>query len=337
MRVDQALSFWLAVQHAPDWRRFRTGTIAFVVGLGLATAVMLPFRKSPQRGHGQPRPRRAGRGGGRGRRDSGRLRRSTTRLSRLRPVLHSAVLDIDGRQRPELAGARRVRGRRPDRGSVVGPACSSCGRTRRGTRRTRGGSSCCPNNWSRTSHFTRCSPSSPRASGAPSISRPWRCCCRPARADVSEVVASDGPDLDDESLERIVPSAGTLASLTGSMVAGAMLRQIPLAAAGGPIGLLVLRGRALDVHDRGLLGDIRQPCRARNRTGTASRRCPAGPPAASRSTSGDQRSSAPSPTTCALRWPRSRWRCPTFASPGSCLPTPRVPTFSRRSRSRPIA
>ena len=41
--------------------------------------------------------------------------------------------------------------------------------------------------------------------------------------------------------------------MTGSVVAGALLRQIPLAAAGRPVGLLVLRGRALDVHDRGLL------------------------------------------------------------------------------------
>jgi two-component system sensor histidine kinase KdpD len=41
--------------------------------------------------------------------------------------------------------------------------------------------------------------------------------------------------------------------LTGSVVAGALLRQVPLAAAGRPVGLLVLRGRALDRHDRGLL------------------------------------------------------------------------------------
>jgi two-component system sensor histidine kinase KdpD len=68
-----------------------------------------------------------------------------------------------------------------------------------------------------------------------------------------EVVASDGLKLEGESLERILPSPGTPASLTGSIVAGALLRQIPLAAAGRPVGLLVLRGRALDLHDRGLL------------------------------------------------------------------------------------
>jgi len=68
-----------------------------------------------------------------------------------------------------------------------------------------------------------------------------------------EVVASDGPELGDEALERVVPAPGTPASLTGSIVAGSLLRQIPLAAAGRPVGLLVLRGRALDVHDRGLL------------------------------------------------------------------------------------
>ena len=68
-----------------------------------------------------------------------------------------------------------------------------------------------------------------------------------------EVVASDGPELGGESLERILPAPGTPASLTGSIVAGALLRQIPLAARGRPVGLLVLRGRALDVHDRGLL------------------------------------------------------------------------------------
>jgi len=68
-----------------------------------------------------------------------------------------------------------------------------------------------------------------------------------------EVVGSEGPELGDEALSRILPAPGTPASLTGSVVAGAMLRQIPLAAAGRPVGLLVLRGRALDVHDRGLL------------------------------------------------------------------------------------
>ncbi len=68
-----------------------------------------------------------------------------------------------------------------------------------------------------------------------------------------EIVASDGAELGGESLDRLLPAPGTPASLTGSIVAGALLRQIPLTAAGRPVGLLVLRGRALDVHDRGLL------------------------------------------------------------------------------------
>jgi two-component system sensor histidine kinase KdpD len=68
-----------------------------------------------------------------------------------------------------------------------------------------------------------------------------------------EVVASVGVALKGEALERLMPAPGTPASLTGSVVAGALLRQIPLAAAGRPVGLLVLRGRALDVHDRALL------------------------------------------------------------------------------------
>ena len=68
-----------------------------------------------------------------------------------------------------------------------------------------------------------------------------------------EIVASDGLELGAESLDRLLPSSGSPASLTGSIVAGALLRQIPLTAAGRPVGLLVLRGRALDVHDRGLL------------------------------------------------------------------------------------
>ncbi len=74
-----------------------------------------------------------------------------------------------------------------------------------------------------------------------------------AKTGYLEVVGSEGPELGDEALARILPAPGTPASLTGSVVAGALLRQIPLAAAGRPVGLLVLRGRALDVHDRGLL------------------------------------------------------------------------------------
>jgi two-component system sensor histidine kinase KdpD len=74
-----------------------------------------------------------------------------------------------------------------------------------------------------------------------------------AETGLLEVVACDGPELEGESLERILPNPGTPVSLTGSVIAGSMLRQIPLAAAGRPVGLLVLRGRALDVHDRGLL------------------------------------------------------------------------------------
>jgi two-component system sensor histidine kinase KdpD len=68
-----------------------------------------------------------------------------------------------------------------------------------------------------------------------------------------EIVACEGLELMGESLERILPPPGTPASLTGSIVAGALLRQIPLAAAGRPVGLLVLRGRALDADDRALL------------------------------------------------------------------------------------
>ena len=68
-----------------------------------------------------------------------------------------------------------------------------------------------------------------------------------------EIVACDGLELKGESLDQILPAPGTPASLTGSVVAGALLRQIPLSAAGRPVGLLVLRGRALDMHDRSLL------------------------------------------------------------------------------------
>ena len=68
-----------------------------------------------------------------------------------------------------------------------------------------------------------------------------------------EIVASEGTGLGGESLDRLLPVPGTPASLIGSVVAGELLRQIPLTAAGRPVGLLVLRGRALDVHDRGLL------------------------------------------------------------------------------------
>ncbi|MGA2802783.1 MAG: ATP-binding protein [Acidimicrobiales bacterium] len=71
--------------------------------------------------------------------------------------------------------------------------------------------------------------------------------------DQLEVVASDGGELGAESLDRLLPAPGSPASLTGSVVAGAVLRQIPLIAAARPVGLLVLRGRELDVHDRGLL------------------------------------------------------------------------------------
>ena len=75
----------------------------------------------------------------------------------------------------------------------------------------------------------------------------------PGETGYLEIVASDGLALEGESLERIMPAPGTPASLTGSFVAGAYLWQIPLAAAGRPVGLLVLRGRTLDVHDRALL------------------------------------------------------------------------------------
>jgi len=71
--------------------------------------------------------------------------------------------------------------------------------------------------------------------------------------DHLEVVASDGGELGAESLDRLLPAPGSPASLTGSVVAGAVLRQIPLTAAARPVGLLVLRGGVLDVHDRGLL------------------------------------------------------------------------------------
>jgi two-component system sensor histidine kinase KdpD len=74
-----------------------------------------------------------------------------------------------------------------------------------------------------------------------------------AETGLLKVVACDGPELEGESLESILPNPGTPVSLTGSVIAGSMLRQIPLAAAGRPVGLLVLRGRALDVHGRGLL------------------------------------------------------------------------------------
>jgi two-component system sensor histidine kinase KdpD len=68
-----------------------------------------------------------------------------------------------------------------------------------------------------------------------------------------EVVASDGAGLDTESLNLVLPPPGTPASLTGNLVNGTLVRQMPLSAAAGPVGLLVLRGRTLDVHDGELL------------------------------------------------------------------------------------
>ena len=40
----QGLSCAFAVKHAPDWRHFRAGLITLLVGLGVACALMLPFR-----------------------------------------------------------------------------------------------------------------------------------------------------------------------------------------------------------------------------------------------------------------------------------------------------
>lgn len=96
--------------------------------------------------------------------------------------------------------------------------------------------------------------------------------------DQLEVVASDGGELGAESLDRLLPAPGSPASLTGSVVAGAVLRQIPLTAAARPVGLLVLRGGELDVHDRGLLATYANHAALAIDRGVAARPGPAGQP-----------------------------------------------------------
>ncbi len=253
MRVDQALSFWLAVQHAPDWRRFRTGTIALVVGLGLATAVMLPFRSH--------------------------LSVATASLVLVVPVVAAVVvggtrvgfvavplgfLVFDlvfippywtltvGNDQNWLAlvvyvAVVLIVGRV---GSRLQELRADSARHDADSRRVLVLSEQLVADKPLDEMLALVAATVRSAFDLETVAL----LLPSGKSERLGIVASDGPDLDDESLDRIVPSAGTLASLTGSMVAGAMLQQIPLTAAGGPIGLLVLRGRALDVHDRGLLG-----------------------------------------------------------------------------------
>jgi two-component system sensor histidine kinase KdpD len=68
-----------------------------------------------------------------------------------------------------------------------------------------------------------------------------------------ELVAADGPPLPAEALRRVVPSRGAAAALSAAF-GPRRLRSVTLAAAGRPVGLLVLEGAPLSPHDRALLG-----------------------------------------------------------------------------------
>ncbi len=259
------------------------------------------------------------------------------RLCRARRDLHPALWNPRRGERPELARPPRLCRGRAGRGKRGFPPATASRRPRRAMPPTRDGSSSFPSCSWPTRPPPRCSVSSPRASGGPSSSKPWRCCCPQTTRAISRLSACDGLELEGESLERILPAPGTPASLTGSIVAGALLRQIPLAAAGRPVGLLVLRGRALDVARS---GPARRPMPTTppspsNEPSCATRHC--GPTCYKRSTPGAQLWSGPSPMTFAHRSPRSRSPSQTCESQGSCSEKQPAATSWRRSRSRPTA
>jgi two-component system sensor histidine kinase KdpD len=240
------------VQHALDWRRFWTGTIALVVGLGLASAVMLPFRSH--------------------------LSVATASLVLVVPVVTAVVLGG-----PRVGMVAVPLGFlvfdlefippywRLSAGSdqnwlalvvyvavvlLVGRVVSRLQDLRAESARHEADSR---RVLVLSEHFASDKPvreilALVAASVRSAFDLETVALLMPSGDTNSlAIVASDGPDLGDEALRRIMPSAGTPASLTGNVVAGALLQQIPLTAAGRPVGLLVLHGRALDIHDRGLL------------------------------------------------------------------------------------
>jgi len=96
---------------------------------------------------------------------------------RARRRVHPAVWDLGGRQRAELAGAQSLTSRSSCWSQSSYRGCSNSEPTRRGAQPTRGGSWSCRSCSSQTNRSVRCSPSSPRASGVPSVSRPLPSCC----------------------------------------------------------------------------------------------------------------------------------------------------------------
>ena len=87
--------------------------------------------------------------------------------------------------------------------------------------------------------------------------------------DELEIAAADA--LEGESLDSLIPAPGTPASLTGGTVAGALSRQIPLAAAratGRPPGAARTSSRLAQQRPAPYL---RQPRRPRHRAGPAAR------------------------------------------------------------------
>ena len=193
-------------------------------------------------------------------------------------------------------------------------AAAARGPSRRGARPTRDGSCELSELLVADKPVTTCSPSSPRASGAPSISRRSRCSCLRAGPDDLEIVASDGPELGDESLEPHHAVAGHAG------VAHRKRRRRRAAATDSP------RRRRDDPSGSSSCvaapststiaacsrSTPTMPHSPSNGPSSATRRC--GPTSSRRSTNGVRRSSAPSPTTCARRSPRSRSPCPISAN-----------------------
>ncbi|MDA8398703.1 MAG: ATP-binding protein [Actinomycetota bacterium] len=69
-----------------------------------------------------------------------------------------------------------------------------------------------------------------------------------------EIAAADGDPLSKGELERIVPRAGALASLSVPLHAGGALWAVTLVTAGRPVGLLAFKGRGLGRDEREMLG-----------------------------------------------------------------------------------
>lgn len=147
-----------------------------------------------------------------------------------------------------------------------------------------------------------------------------------------KIAASVGEPLSEQELRQFDPQSGLPVSIHSSAGSPTGLRTVALSASGRPVGILVLRDVPMSPTDQSILVTFANDAALALERAGASRR---GARSSSKRWTGcARRSWAPSRTTCARHWPRSRSPRPLSRIERTRSPRPTRTSCTNLSRSK---